>query len=72
MEIIYKDSRITICCNHGYFDGNGGAFFHKELFRLLLDTSDDVEFQNVLSKEVDSLPESVTEVCSLYKTPIWF
>lgn len=71
-KLFIKDSIITICCNHAYFDGNGGAFFHKELFRLLLDTSDDAEFQNVLSKEVDSLSESVTEVCSLYKTPIWF
>ncbi|CAX43826.1 N-acetyltransferase, putative [Candida dubliniensis CD36] len=71
-KLFIKDNRITICCNHGFFDGNGGAFFHKELFRLLENTTDDVEFKDILSKEVDLLPKSVMETCPLYKTPIWF
>ncbi|RCK67467.1 hypothetical protein Cantr_02982 [Candida viswanathii] len=68
-RLFVKGNRITICCNHGFFDGNVGAWFHKELLKQLKDMPDDVEFKESLNDQVTWLP-SFND--TLYNPSIWF
>lgn len=68
-RLYIKDNRITLCCNHGFFDGNVGAFFHKELLKQLTELPDNLEFKEKLNGDVTSLPGFID---SLYKPSFWF
>ena len=68
-RIFIKDNRITLCFNHGFFDGNVGTFVHKQLLKQLSDLPDNVEFKEKLNGDVTSLPGFDD---SLYKPSLWF